>query len=147
MSCKPVCRICDKIRFSTAVNVVGGNVVINLPAGAYNNNEKYCVVIAQSIPTTATIGANVLFSIGGGTVQYPLVDRCCRPVTACGIRARTRYSLCVETTATSGVFKMLGHPCCSPNNQLTSINGTAPAPATAVTASAAPSQSTNKKEA
>lgn len=145
MSCKPVCRICDKIRFSTAVNVVGGNVVINLPSGSYNNNEKYCVVIAQSIPTTAAIGANVFFSIGGGTVQYPLVDRCCRPVTACGIRARTRYSLCVETTATSGVFKMLGRPCCSPNNQLTSINGTAPAPA--VAASTASTQAAKQKEA
>ena len=125
-NCKPVCRLCDKIRISTAVNVVGGNVVINLPAGSYNNGEKICVIIAQNIPTTATIGANILFSIGGGTVQYPLVNRCCRPVTACGVRTRTRYSIVVETTATSAVFKMLGNPCCAPNNNLTSVNGTAP---------------------
>lgn len=85
------------------------------------------MIIAQNIPATATIGANVLFSIGGGLVQYPLVNRCCRPVTACGIRTRTRYSVVVETTPTSGVFKMLGNPCCAPNNNLTSINGTAPA--------------------
>ena len=127
MACKPVCRLCDKIRISTAVNVVGGNVVINLPAGSYNNGEKYCVIVAQNIPATATIGANVLFSIGGGLVQYPLVNRCCRPVTACGIRTRTRYSVVVETTPTSAVFKMLGNPCCAPNNNLTSVNGTAPA--------------------
>lgn len=126
-NCKPVCKLCDKIRISTAVNVVGGNVVINLPAGSYNNGEKYCIIIAQNIPATATIGANVLFSIGGGTVQYPLVNRCCRPVTACGIRTRTRYSIFVETTPTSAVFKMLGNPCCSPSNNLTSVNGTAPA--------------------
>lgn len=126
-NCKPVCSLCDKIRISTAVNVVGGNVVINLPAGSYNNGEKYCVIIAQNIPATATIGANVLFSIGGGLVQYPLVNRCCRPVTACGIRTRTRYSVVVETTQTSAVFKMLGNPCCAPNNNLTSVNGTAPA--------------------
>lgn len=131
MACKPVCRLCDKIRISTAVNVVSGNVVINLPAGSYNNGEKYCVIIAQNIPATATVGANVLFSIGGGTVQYPLVNRCCRPVTVCGIRTRTRYSVVVETTPTSGVFKMLGSPCCSPSNNLTSINGTAPTTPTA----------------
>lgn len=132
-NCKPVCRLCDKIRISTAVNIVGGNVVINLPAGAYNNGEKYCIIVAQNIPTSATIGANVLFTIGGGTVQYPLVNKCCRPVTACGIRTRTRYSVVVETTTTSGVFKMLGNPCCTPNNNLPSISGTAPAPAAAPT--------------
>lgn len=133
MSCKPVCRLCDKIRISTAVNVVGGNVVINLPAGAYNNCEKYCVIVAQNIPATAPIGANVLFSIGTGTVQYPLVGCDCRPVSVCSIRTRTRYSVCVETTATGGVFRMLGRGCCAPNNNLTSINGTAPAPAAATT--------------
>lgn len=50
-------------------------------------------------------------------------------VTACGIRTRTRYSVCVSTTATGGTFKMLGSPCCSPSNNLRSINGTTPTPA------------------
>lgn len=131
MACKPVCKLCDKIRISTAVNVVTGNVVINLPAGSYNNCDKYCVIIAQNIPATAPIGANVLFTIGGGTVQYPLLDCNCRPVNVCGIRTRTRYSVKVETTATSGVFRMLGRTCPCPTNNLISINGTAP---TAVTA-------------
>lgn len=127
MACKPVCRLCDRIRISTAVNVVTGNVVINLPAGSYNNNEKYCVIVAQNIPATAPIGANVLITIGGGTVQYPLVDCNCRPVNVCSIRTRTRYALCVETTAAGGVFRMMGRGCCAPNNNLASINGTAPA--------------------
>lgn len=131
MACKPVCKLCDKIRISTAVNVVTGNVVINLPAGSYNNCEKYCVIVAQNIPATAPIGANVFFTIGGGTVQYPLLDCNCRPVTACGIRTRTRYSVKVETTATSGVFRMLGRTCPCPTNNLTSINGTVSTDATA----------------
>lgn len=132
MSCKPVCRLCDRIRISTAVNVASGNVVINLPAGSYNNNEKYCVIVAQNIPNTAPIGANVLITIGGGTVQYPLVDCNCRPVNVCSVRTRTRYAMRVETTAAGGVFRMLGRGCCAPNNNLTSINGTAPAAAPAV---------------
>lgn len=132
MSCKPICRLCDQIRISTAVNVVDGNVVIDIPSGSYNNNGKYCVIVAQNIPNTAPIGANMLITIGGGTVQYPLVDCNCRPVNVCAIRTRTRYAMRVETTATGGVFRMLGRGCCAPNNNLTSINGTAPAAAPTV---------------
>lgn len=134
MACKPICKLCDKIRISTAVNVVDGNVVIDLPAGSYNNCAKYCVIIAQTIPTTATIGANVFFTIGGGTVQYPLVSCNCRNVNVCSIRTRTRYSVVVETTATGATFRMLGRPCCAPTNQLTSVDGTAPAAAPATPA-------------
>lgn len=128
-NCKPVCRLCGRIRISTAVNVVDGNIVINLPAGSYNNCEKYCIIVAQNIPATAPIGANVLISIGGGAVQYPLVSCNCQPVNVCAIRTRTRYAVCVETTATGGVFRMIGRGCCAPTNNLASINGTVPAPA------------------
>lgn len=133
-NCKPVCRLCDRFIISTAVAFTGGNLVVTIPAGGYQNNTKYCIVIAQAIPTTTTINAPVVIQIGTGTQLYPLVKRNCRPVTACGVRTRTRYSVCVETTATSGIFKMLGAPCCAPNNQLSSINGTAPVaePATPV---------------
>lgn len=131
MACQDVSRLCDKLIISQSITFTGGNLVVNLPAGSYNNNSKYCIVLAQAIPTTTTIGAPVIITIGTGTQQYPLVNRCCRPVTACGVRTRTKYSVCVETTATGGVFKMLGKPCCQPNNNLRSINGTAPAtPAT-----------------
>ncbi len=127
MSCKPVCKLCDKLVISSGVTFTGGNVVINIPAGDYRNGCKYCLVVAQAIPTTATIAAPVVITIGTGTEQYPL-SRCdCSQVTACGIRTRTRYSTIVSTNATGGTFKMLGRPCCSPNNSLSSINGTAPA--------------------
>jgi len=104
----------------------GTNLVVNLPAGSYNNNEKYCVILAQAIPIATTIAAEVVFTIGDGTVEYPLVNRCCRPVTACGVRTRTKYSVCVQTTPTTATFRMLGNPSCQPNNNLTAIDGTAP---------------------
>lgn len=126
MACKNVCKLCDRLIISQAITFTGGNLVVNLPAGSYNNNEKYCIVLAQAIPATTTINAPVVITIGTGTQQYPLVNRCCRPVTACGVRTRTRYSTCVETSATSAVFKMLGEPCCQQNNNLRSVNGTAP---------------------
>ena len=87
--------------------------------------------MAQAIPTTATIGAPVVITIGTGTETYPLTTRNCRPVTACGIRTRTRYSVCVVTSAAGGSFRMLGQPCCAPSNDLPSIDGTAPAAPTA----------------
>lgn len=141
MSCKDICKLCDKLIISQSITFAGGNLVVNLPAGSYNNNSKYCIILAQTIPTATTIAANVVFTIGTGTQQYPLVNRCCRPVTACGVRTRTKYSVCVETTATGATFKMLGNPACQPNNNLRSVNGTAPTttPATPAVAESAAS--------
>lgn len=126
MACKPVCRLCDRLVISQSVTFTGGNLVVNIPAGSYRNGEKYCIVIAQAIPNTATINAPVVITIGTGTQQYPLTNRCCVPVTACGIRTRTRYSTVVATSGTSGAFRLLGNACPCPSNNLAAINGTAP---------------------
>ena len=127
MSCKPVCKLCPNLILSQAVTFTGGNLVINLPAGSYNNGQKYCIVVAQAIPAATTINAPVVVTIGAGTQQYPLANRYCAQVTACGIRTRTRYSVVVSTSATSGTFKLLGNACPCPTNNLPAINGTAPA--------------------
>lgn len=132
MACKNTCKLCDRLVISQAINfsAATNTLNINLPAGSYGNGCKYCIILAQSIPTSTTIGANVVFSIGTGTQTYPLVNKCCRPITACGVRTRTKYSICVETTATGAVFKLLGNTCCQPNSNLRSVNGTAPTTAT-----------------
>ena len=125
MACKNVCRLCNHLVISTAVAFTGGNLVITLPAGSFNNGEKACIVIAQTIPAETTITAPVVIQIGDGTVQYPLTTRCCAQVTACGVRTRTRYATRVVTSATGGVFRLLGNPACSPDYSLESINGSA----------------------
>ena len=135
MSCKPICTLCRKLRISQNVAFSGGNLIINLPAGSYNDGEKICIIVAQTIPATTTIAAPVVVTVGEGTQQYPLTKCNCAPVTACSIRTRTRYSVCVNTTATGGTFRLLGNPCCAPKNQLQSINGTAPATPAVATAS------------
>ena len=48
--------------------------------------------------------------------------------------AACRYAVCVSTSPTGGSFRLLGNPCCAPDNALNSINGTAPAPAGGETA-------------
>lgn len=136
MACKSVCQVCKKLVISQAINFTDNTLIVDLPSGSYQDGCKYCIIFAQAIPQTATIGSNVVFTIGSGTAQYPLVNRCCRPVTACGIRTRTKYSVVVETTASGATFKMLGNPACSPSNNLTAINGTAPTTDTPVTQAA-----------
>ena len=128
MSCKNSCRLCDKLIISQSVSIVtvGGvdTVVIDLPERAYNDGCKYCIIIAQAIPTTATIGSPV-----ATTVVYPFVKCDCSQITVCGIRTRTRYATVVSTNAIGGVFKSLGGISCFPTNNLTSL----PAPTTATT--------------
>ena len=126
MACSNVCRLCNRLVISTSVAFTGGNLVITIPAGSYEDGEKYCIVIAQTIPQTATLNAPVVIQIGTGTQQYPLVSRDCSQVTACGVRTRTRYATRVQTSSTSGVFRLLGCPSCQPNYDRASINGTEP---------------------
>ena len=126
MACENVCKLCSRLVISQTVAFADGTLTINLPAGSYNNREKYCIVVAQSIPAAATITAPVAITIGTGTEQYPLVGRDCAQVTACAIRTRTKYSTCLRTNATGGSFRMIGRAACAPSNDLTSVDGTAP---------------------
>jgi hypothetical protein len=126
MNCNNNCKICPNIVISTSVTVVTvdgtDTLVIDLPAGSYGNGCKYCVVVAQTIPTTATIGMPVAFSIGGVTTTvYPFTNSNCTPVTACGVQKRTRYPVCVYTTPTSGVFRSERNICCYPVPNLAAI--------------------------
>ncbi len=138
MSCNKNCnRLCPNLIISTSVTVVTvdgtDTLLINIPAGSYGNGCKYCIIVAQSIPATATINMPVAISIGGVTTTvYPVTNKCCAQVTACAIRTRTRYPMCVSTSATGGTFKVLSGLCCAPNNALESLPvPTTPAPATA----------------
>lgn len=134
MSCSNNCKICDRAIISTAVTVVTvdgvDTLVIDLPVGTYFNQSKYCIIVAQTIPTTATINMPVAFSIGGDTTTvYPFVRCDCAQITACGIRTRTRYPVLVSTSVSSGVFKSLMKLNCYPATVLASL----PVPTTTTT--------------
>lgn len=120
------CQLCRNLVISTSVTVatVDGTptLVIDIPAGFYPDCRKICLVIAQTIPTTATIAMPVAISIGGSVeTVYPIVACDCAQVTACAIRTRKKYPLRISTTPTSAVFKSLGGLSCSPNNNLAVI--------------------------
>ena len=126
MACSDVCKVCPRLVISQAVTFDAGTLTINLPAGSYNNGEKYCIVVAQAIPAATTITAPVVVTIGDGTETYPLTGCTCAQLVACQIRTRTRYAARVVTTATGGTFRLLGRASCAPSNALTAIDGTAP---------------------
>ena len=124
--CGQTCRLCDRLILSQAVTFADGTLTINLPAGSYGDGCRYCIVVAQATPAGTTIDAPVVITIGAGTAEYPLTNRCCAQLTACSIRTRTKYPVVVSTSATGGTFKVLGKVACAPNNTLTAIDGTAP---------------------
>ena len=126
MACKNVCRLCDRLILSEDVTFTAPNLIINIPAGSYGNCDKYCIVVAQTIPAATTITAPVFITIGDGTELYPL-NRCDgTQVTAAELRTRTRYATKVSTTATGGAFRLLGKLCGARDTTLTAIDGTAP---------------------
>lgn len=131
------CQLCRNLVISTAVTVVTvdgvDTLVIDIPSAVYQDNRKVCLVIAQTIPTTATIGMPVAISIGGDTTTvYPIVGCDCVQITACAVRTRKKYPLRINTNAVSAVFKSLGGLSCAPVNNLSVIP--IPAAATATVA-------------
>lgn len=127
MACKKNGEICRHLVISSAVTFTAvTGLIINIPEGSYTDGCKYCIVVAQTIPDETTITAPVFITIGAGTELYPLNKCDCTQATACSIRTRTKYATRVETSATTGVFKLLGRVACAPNNNLTAIDGTEP---------------------
>lgn len=117
MACKPICRVCPHYVPARSITYASGVLTVNIPAGTYNNNEKYCLVIADSIPTDAIIGAPVVVTIGGSTVTYPLLKCNGAQVTAGNLRSRYKYSTVFSTNvAGAGAFKLLGQVFCCETN-------------------------------
>lgn len=106
-------RLCPNYIISNSVTVVTiddvDTLVIDIPAGNYGNKCRYCLVLTQNIPDTATVTMPVSISIGGDTTTvYPLVcNKTCLQAVACQVRSRTKYTTIVQTNTTSGVFRVV----------------------------------------
>lgn len=124
-------RLCNNLVISDSVTVVTvdgtDTLVIDVPATTFADGCRYEIVVAQTIPETATINMPVAISIGGDTsTVYNLVRCDCAQITACAIRTRTKYPVLVATNAIGGVFKVLRRLPCYPDNRLRTL----PIPAT-----------------
>lgn len=114
MSCPNCKHLCNRLIISDSVTFTDDTLIIDIPAGSYVNDGKYCIVVAQSIPDTTTIVAPVAITIGGDTATtYPLVNNDCTAVSACQINTRTRYTTYVRTNVNDGVFQLAQRLPCS----------------------------------
>lgn len=120
------CAICPHLVIPTEVTFAVDTLTINLPAGSYADGKKYCILLADPLPAETTITTEVVITIGDGAVEYPLVDRCCRQVTACAISRRGIYPVVVATDATGATFKLLRCLGCN-IDRLPAVDGTDPA--------------------
>ena len=119
-------KLCNNLVISDSVTVVTidgtDTLVIDVPATTFTDGCRYEIVVAQTIPATATINMPVAISIAGDTsTVYNLVRCDCAQITACAIRTRTRYPVLVATNAIGGVFKVLRRLPCYPDNRLRTL--------------------------
>lgn len=99
------CKVCKKLVVSDSVTFADNQLLIDVPEATYGNKCHYCLLVAQAIPTTATIAAPVYITIGGvTTTTYPLLNCNGVQLTASDIASRMRYGVVVRTNATSGSF-------------------------------------------
>lgn len=113
MACKNTCKICPHFIAARTVTYASGVLTINIPAGTYNSGEKYCLVVADRIPTDAIIGAPVVVTIGGSATTYPLLKFNGAQVVAGNLRSRYRYSTVFSANvAGTGAFRLLGKVFC-----------------------------------
>ncbi len=108
-----------------------GTLTINLPQRAYNAGCPYFLRLEDPLPAETTIGAEVVITIGTGTVEYPLLDMNGIPVTAERLRSGYSYPIAVVNSGTSGAFKVLAPLVYSRLSGAFSVDGTDPAAAPA----------------
>lgn len=109
MYCNNVCRLCNNLVISESIAFDANTNTLNItiPNNNYRNNEKVCIVVAQSIPSNTTINSQVYIFVGNSS--FPLMNRNCTPVLACQIKSRTKYATCVKTTTNSGSFRLFNN--------------------------------------
>lgn len=136
--CIKKCQLCSRFLTSQSIvyNATTNQLIVDLPAGSYQNCSKYCIAFVQSIPTNTTINAQVVFTIGGDqTVGYPFLNQDCTPIYASQVRTRRLYPTRVNTAVNTGVFKYIGK-LCLPSNATTVANSLPTNTATLTTLSA-----------
>lgn len=102
-------------------------LTINLPARSYNSGIPYFLRLLDPIPAETTIGAEVVITIGDGTVEYPLLDCAGVQVTAERLRSGYSYPVTVVSSGANGAFRLLAPLTYSRFNAAFSIDGTDPA--------------------
>lgn len=107
-----------------AVTFAAGVLTLNIPQRTYSSGCPYFLRLNEAIPDTATVGADVVITIGAGTVAYPLLDMCGVQVTAERLRTGYSYPVAVVGTGANGAFRLLSPLFYSRCPDVFSVDGT-----------------------
>lgn len=122
-----VLRIDPRSVTPAEVTFAADTLTINLPQRSYNSGCPYFLRLANPIPAETTIGADVVITVGTGTVTYPLLDCSGVQVTAERLRSGYSYPVAVVSGGANGAFRLLAPLAYSRCNAAFSIDGTEPA--------------------
>ena len=112
-----------------ALTFADGTLTINVPQMTFNSGCPYFLRIEDEIPAETTIGADVVITIGDGTVEYPLVGFRGAQLTAEYLRSGYSYPITLINSGANGAFKLLAPVCYNRLAGAFSVDGTAPAAA------------------
>lgn len=98
MACniKRKCCNCKHFVVVSTTTITGGKLILNIPTATYTNGEEVCLFISPTLPVSAT-PIPVVVTIGTGTTQYPLINKCGNNVYSDQIKTRCIYYTSVRT--------------------------------------------------
>lgn len=108
MSCNRIsreCGVCKNLVSVISATITAGKLVLNIPAGTYQNNQEVCLLISQALPVSNT-PIPVVITIGGTATQYPFINKCGNSVYSDQIRSRQIY--CTSFKSDTKLFKYNG---------------------------------------
>lgn len=94
--------MCNNLVISTDASISGGELVIDIPDTTFNNQEKCCLMIAQSIPTGSE---SLPVVITDGDVVINLVKPCGNYVRGEQLHPRMKYTLTIATTPATAIIR------------------------------------------
>ena len=116
-------KLCPRFVVTAAVTFADGTLTLNLPdTMSYENREKYCLVIGQTIPEAATVFAPVVVTVGTGTTEFPLLTCNGAQVVVSQLSTRTIYPVRVATNAAGGTLRVLRRLRKVDTSSLTALN-------------------------
>lgn len=122
-----VLRIDPRSVTPDAVTFADDTLTINLPQRTYSSGCPYFLRLIDPLPAETTIGADVVITIGTGTVEYPLLDCNGVQLTAERLRGGYSYPVLVVNSGTNGAFRVIAPIVFSRWVAGFSIDGTEPA--------------------
>lgn len=104
------CNRCNRFIVSTKIYMSDRQkVIITVPTRRYENDHIYCLVVGQSIPQDASIGADVYIRVDNEIFR---LMKNSSPAKAGEIRSRKKYFLKVESGENNATFRVLAGDHC-----------------------------------